>query len=208
MSQWTTTTSNRTDRLLIPPKPQTTRCCSRLESNSYSTSSVVLMRRAGKRNTWNRSTLLSAIPQVAAQSDGYRSLVDGFDPHRRPTHMESIVDFAQQDLRWDLSTSIGRATNFYIVLKQECILIVACQGFHHVTQHQNFFDPALCFFAALTRASRFFPFKLPSFLFLSLKLPSWFLQFIEVVVRTSGDRKSPDRRLKFSWPVYLYSLCS
>ena len=48
------------------------------------------------------------------------------------------------------------AEGIYIVLKQECILIVACQGFHHVTQHQNFFDPALCFFAALTRASRFF----------------------------------------------------
>ena len=74
-----------------------------------------------------------------------------------------------------------------------------------MTQHQNFFDPALCFFAALTRASRFFPFKLPSFLFLSLKLSFWFLRFIEVVVHTSGDRKSPDRRLKFSWPVYLFT---
>ena len=35
--------------------------------------------------------------------------------------------------------------DIYIVLKQECILIVGCQGFHHVTQHQNFFDSALCF---------------------------------------------------------------
>ncbi len=61
------------------------------------------------------------------------------------------------------------------------------------------------FLAALTRASRFLPFKLPSFLFLSLKLPSWFLQFIEVVVHTSGDRKSSDRRLKFSWSVYLFT---
>ncbi len=59
-------------------------------------------------------------------------------------------------------------------------------------------DPAL-FLAALTRASRFLPFKLPSFLFLSLQLSFWFLQFIEVVVRTSDDRKSPDRRLKFSY---------
>jgi len=87
----------------------------------------------------------------------------------------------------------------YIVLKQESILIVGCQGFHHVTQHQNFFDSALCFFAALTRASRFFPFKLPSFLFLSSQLSFWFLRFIEVVVRTSDDRKSSDRRLKFSY---------
>ncbi len=64
------------------------------------------------------------------------------------------------------------------------------------------------FLAALTRASRFLPFKLSSFLFLSLKLPSWFLQFIEVIVRTSGDRKSPDRRLKFSYlftRTYLYT---
>ncbi len=67
------------------------------------------------------------------------------------------------------------------------------------------FRPRTMFLAALTRASRFLPFKLPSFLFLSLKLPSWFLQFIEVVVRTSDDRKSSDRRLKFSWSVYLFT---
>jgi len=34
-----------------------------------------------------------------------------------------------------------------------------------VTQHQNLFDLALCFFAALTHASHFFSFKLSSFLF-------------------------------------------
>ena len=34
------------------------------------------------------------------------------------------------------------------------------------------FRPRTMFFAASTRASRFLPFKLPSFLFLSLKLPS------------------------------------
>ena len=36
--------------------------------------------------------------------------------------------------------------NIYIVLKQECILIVDCQEFHHVIQHQNFFDLAIEFF--------------------------------------------------------------
>jgi len=89
--------------------------------------------------------------------------------------------------------------NIYIVLKQECILIVDCQEFHHVIQHQNFFDLALCFFAALTRASRFFPFKLSLFLFLSPQLLFWFLWFIKVVVCTSDDFQSSDRRLKFSY---------
>ncbi len=60
---------------------------------------------------------------------------------------------------------------FYIVLRQKGKPIVCCQDVHQVTQHQNFFDPALCFLAVLTRASRFFPFKLPSFSFLSIKLP-------------------------------------
>ncbi len=65
------------------------------------------------------------------------------------------------------------------------------------------------FLTALTRASRFLSFKLSSFLFLSLKLSFWFLQFIEVIVCTSDDRKSSDWRLKFSYlftRTYLYTL--
>ena len=51
------------------------------------------------------------------------------------------------------------------------------------------------FLTASTRASRF----------LSFKLSFWFLQFIEVVVCTSDDRKSSDQWLKFSWSVYLFT---
>ncbi len=61
------------------------------------------------------------------------------------------------------------------------------------------------FLTASTRASRFLSFELSSFLFLSLKLSFWFLQFIEVVVCTSDDRKSSDQWLKFSWSVYLFT---
>ncbi len=67
------------------------------------------------------------------------------------------------------------------------------------------FQPRTMFLAVLTRASRFLPFKLSSFLFLSLKLSFWFLQFIEVVVWTSDDRKSPDWTEKFHWSVYLFT---
>jgi len=77
-----------------------------------------------------------------------------------------------------------------------------------VTQHQNFFNFVLCFFAALTHASRFFPFKLSSFLFLLLQLLFWFLQFIEVIVRTSDDRKLSDQRLKFSYLFTHIYLCT
>ncbi len=64
------------------------------------------------------------------------------------------------------------------------------------------------FFAALTHASHFLLFKLSSFLFLSLQLSFWFLQFIEVVVQTSDDWKSSDQQLKFSYLftcIYLYT---
>ncbi len=63
------------------------------------------------------------------------------------------------------------------------------------------------FFAALTHASRFLSFKLSSFLFLSLKLLFWFLQFIEVIVHTSDDRKSSDQRLKFSYLFICLLVC-
>ncbi len=67
------------------------------------------------------------------------------------------------------------------------------------------FRPRTMFLAALTRASRFLPFKLSFFLFLSLKLSFWFLQFIEVIVWTSDDQKLPDRTEKFHWSVYLFT---
>jgi len=67
-----------------------------------------------------------------------------------------------------------------------------------MTQHQNF-STSHYVFDCVDSCKSFLSFKLSSFLFLSLKLSFWFLQFIEVIVYTSDDRKSFNRRLKFSY---------